>query len=425
MSTIHDPEDLLRSLSQRPVDTEALAAARSDIDRRIAALSRSDRLGLTAPAPHRRPRPALVIAVAATVMVAVAAVGLNLNRTQSQGAVVAAAGPEGFVVPASQNAPFWCEERADHITYDDAVDGGVSYLIDDAPDPEVVITRTVEACHGAAIVASSLVRVQEDGALTGAVTLWGPNAVDPTRWLSGANSSTTDVILDGGESASMRTYDSAVGDAGGLDGVTILTWSDSDGDWVLTSSGLGAELSLDLAGAAATGGSGAMAAFVPDFLDMTPEEIGGPSGISWIAMYGAPDAIENSFPQCPKTGGCFPSDAAGIGDHLTLVVETYGTQDLLPWAVRASTRTLTNPYYNTSAVYRVVDINGEPGLFKTAGETGLEGSVEWQIAPGVLAGIRGTWGGSIEGVLDFAESVDAVQADDPRLPEPFDPDATP
>lgn len=97
----------------------------------------------------------------------------------------------------------------------------------------------------------------------------------------------------------------------------------------------------------------------------------------------------------------------------------------MPWAVDASTSSLTNPYSNTTAVYRVVDIDGVPGLFKTAGETGLEGQVVWEVAPGVIASLRGTWGGSIEGVIDFAASIEPVLADDPRLPPPFEPDATP
>ncbi|MFV0252855.1 MAG: hypothetical protein ACK5H2_05910 [Beutenbergiaceae bacterium] len=81
MTTIHDPEELLRSLSQRPVDTQALAAAGSDVDQRIAALSRGERVGLTADTVRRRTRPALLIAAAAAVVMVVAAVGLSFNRS--------------------------------------------------------------------------------------------------------------------------------------------------------------------------------------------------------------------------------------------------------------------------------------------------------------------------------------------------------
>ncbi|MFV0252854.1 MAG: hypothetical protein ACK5H2_05905 [Beutenbergiaceae bacterium] len=118
---------------------------------------------------------------------------------------------------------------------------------------------------------------------------------------------------------------------GGLDGVVIVSWSDSDGDWVLTSSGLGADLSRKLAGAAATGGPDAMAGLVADFLDVTPSQpITRASGLSWIAEYGPIDAIESSIPTCPQTGGCLPSDATGVTDHLTLEVSTYGVEGRLP-----------------------------------------------------------------------------------------------
>lgn len=422
MTTIHDPEELLCSLGERPVDHTALAAARADVDRRIAALLP---LGAPPAGPRRRTRRVVTIAAAATVLVA-AVVGVAVDRAnQSPGAVVAG-GAEGFAVPATDHVPFWCTERADHISYGDAATGGVAYLLGNAPDPWRITARDVTGCHASAEVASAVVRIEADGALTGAATLWGPNAVDPSRWLPDQGGTTSEVALSSGVTATMRIYDASAGDVGGLDGVAIVSWSAGADDWVLTTSGLDAGLTIGLASAATTGGPTAMGGLVPDFQDMTPAHIGGPSGPSWIAEYGTTEDFDSVLdPACAKTGCPIPSEPGVFPDHMTLEVVASGTERSFPWQVAASTRTLRNPYFNTTAVYRVVDVDGVPGLFKTAGETGLEGQVVWQVAPGVIASLRGTWGGSIEGVIGFVASIEPVTADDPRLPPPFDPDATP
>lgn len=158
-------------------------------------------------------------------------------------------------------------------------------------------------------------------ALTGAATLWGPDAVNPLPWLPNQGGTTSEVTLSADVAANVRVYDSSKGDVGGLDGVAIITWSDEDGDWVLTTSGLASDLTLDLAGEAARGGPAAMANLASDFQDMTPTRIGGPSGLSWIVEYGATDALEGvQDPGCAKTGCPFPSDPGVLPDHMTLSV---------------------------------------------------------------------------------------------------------
>ncbi|WP_345215193.1 hypothetical protein [Georgenia halophila] len=393
------------------MDHDALVGARADLDRMIAEEIGGrpiQRRGIQPP-PSRRKHRALLPAGAAAAIAAGLVVASVMHEDGSVSGErdfgeIVAAGPDGFVVPAA-SADASCTERSGDVPVREAVAGGVGYLLGGDLRPVFVTPRVDEVCAEAAPIAASFVRTDEDQSLSAAITVWGPDAVSPIPWLDGP-ASTTAVDL-GGVPATITTYEAGAGVI--FEDVSVLSWSGEAGDWVITASNMAAaQVEAAARAVAAQNAVATLPEVLPDFVDMTDPPADSSTGHSWIAAYG-----DFSFqdPGCPA--GCGPDRPAEMPDHMTLTVDETRR---LPWAARASTRTLHNPYTDRTATYRVIDVDGTPGLFSTAGERGLEGEVRWQIAPGTTAVLRGTWGGAIEGIIPFASDVEAVTAEDPRIP---------
>ncbi|SEE09059.1 hypothetical protein [Ruania alba] len=404
----HDPEQLLRRLADRPADVEAIERARTDLDRRIATnATASKRSGATTVHPRRLP-----VMLAAGVAALVAAFGIASvwpTDTSDPAAPndyygeVVAAGPEGFRVPAEVDGSE-CSPFSNDIPAEDAVAAGVGYLIEGPMEPRFVTPRRDDTCAETARIEAAFIRTDPDGNLTGALTVWGPDAVDPTPWIGGP-ADIRDVDVSGA-TGTMFTSGPAAGSGIVTYGVNVLSWTDDDRSWVLTASNLTSDEVIGAAEVLADRGREALHVALAGFEEMTLSQPLESDGTQWTAAYGNTSIVD---PSCIED--CYPHDATEMPDHLTLTIRISD----VPWYVRASTRTLINPYEDTTAVYRVIDVNGQTAYFETAGERGLEGSVFWEIAPGIQAQVRGTWDGAIEGIIPFARQLEPVTSDDPRL----------
>ena len=359
---------------------------------------------------HAKARSTAVAAVG--IAAAVTAALVFAPGADEAGGEVVALGADGLVVTStSSEAEEDCVAlQRSPLTLDEAVERGVVYALDISAGLDLV-NRAANTgsgrytCENLASIASSYLRVEgDDETVTAALTLWGPDATEPLA--EGRPESGGDVVELG--VSSTGTYDTY----GGMEiyeGTSSLSWTDDSGSWTITASGLErAELVRAAAAFIEVGSDGVTEAQLPGMTRMGQSTDVPDTGDSWSAQYG-PSPDQGT---CVAQDDCTHAEAADQPDHADLTVD----ETAIRWAADLSRRSLSSTFNGQPVEHRLVEVDGQPALFRTAGEGLSQVEVLWQTESGALVRMRGTIDGSIDGVIALANQISRIDhPEDGRL----------
>lgn len=338
-----------------------------DEARRTAA--RTERVRRLAPA-------AVAVAVAATVAAVSVGPGEVVRAAQSTVGQLSGTDPEDVT----------CETGA--VMADPSYGEGIRLL---APDPgdltlEAAWVNATPACQlesrGTPI--QVVAALAPDGTIASALTVWRDVPVDPAsdagRALAG--------VPEGSPRQRVRGHDGAVDVAADIESVRVW-WIEDAVAWSVEASGLGADVvlatveQLDLGAdrplapdAFPPGAAGIDGWTTPSRRDVEPV---------WYADYVGAATAEDP-----------DSDAGRPGFHLTVSARD-------PWQTQLR------------AGHRIVDVNGVAAVAGSQGGGGSVPFVTWQVREGLQATLEGRVPGGPDELLTVAESLEPVEADDPRI----------
>jgi len=206
-----------------------------------------------------------------------------------------------------------------------------------------------------------------------ALTVWGPDAAVPYFLAADDHRS---VIALGDTTALFRDFGWGA----------FISWSDANGNWVVTGSGLSADVVRGVAAAVHTAGPSAqIQALLP--------------GLDEVALPDRPKASLDWYADYSSTHGT----AADDSDRSQLSLDV--SRSAVPWQARTSTDRLDG--------WELVTVNGQ---LAALGHNGPDTDVlQWQIAPGVQAQLFGRADIAGGGLPALVPRLEQVTADDPRV----------
>jgi hypothetical protein len=251
--------------------------------------------------------------------------------------------------------------------------------------------------------ALDLAAVGEDGAVTATISVSGPLA---------RSFDSSGAIIPGSVQTELRGQPTTYGDDWGRGDYRTFAWTESDGwSWELRSNGPVDEATLRAVGEALV-------------LDSSPEGDEPPATL-------APDAIPAGFSVVWQTLG---TPTPGRYESTMWVVVVGGSGGAVSHGIECHIQVNEIPGdqpFGTSgrSGSQPVTVNGQPAYwhYNTESADGLASTLSWELAPGVVATTGCVdWDGAgtlpLETIVQFAESVVPIAADDPRIPPNGDVD---